>query len=50
MLLRNVTITADKPFGIFNAKGVRLENCKITTPEGVNKLTTTNAQVEILPH
>ena len=50
VLLRNVTITADKPFGIFNAKGVRLENCKITTPEGVNKLTTTNAQVEILPH
>ena len=49
VLLRNVTITADKPFGIFNAKGVRLENCKITTPEGVNKLTTTNAQVEISP-
>ena len=49
VLLRNVTITADRPFGIFNAKGVRLENCKITTPEGVNKLTTTKAQVEILP-
>ena len=49
VLLRNVNITADKPFGIFNAKGVRLENCKITTPEGVNKLATTNAQVEIQP-
>ena len=49
VLLRNVSITADKPFGIFNAKGVRLENCKITTPEGVNKIATTNAQVEILP-
>ena len=49
VLLRNVNITADKPFGIFNAKGVRLENCKITTPEGVNKIETTNAQVEILP-
>jgi polygalacturonase len=49
VLLRNVSITADKPFGIFNAKGVRLENCKITTPEGINKLATTNAQVEIQP-
>ena len=49
VLLRNVNITADKPFGIFNAKGVRFENCKITTPEGVNKFATTNAQVEILP-
>ena len=45
VLLRNVTITADKPFGIFNARGVRLKNCKITTPEGVNKLATTNAQM-----
>ena len=49
VLLRNVNITADKPFGIFNAKGVRFENCKITTPDGVNKFATTNAQVEILP-
>ena len=52
VLLRNVIITADRPFGIFYAKGVRLENCKIATepsPEGVNKLATTNAQVEILP-
>jgi len=49
VLLRNVNITADRPFGIFNAKGVRLENCKIATPEGVNKLATTNAQVEIAP-
>jgi polygalacturonase len=49
VLLRNVSITADRPFGIFYAKGVRLENCRITTPEGVNKLATTNAQVEILP-
>jgi polygalacturonase len=48
VLMRNVKITADKPFGIFNANGVRLENCNITTPQGVNKLATTNAQVEIL--
>lgn len=48
VLLRNVNITADRPFGIFNAKGVQFENCKITTPAGVNKLATANAQVEIL--
>jgi len=48
VLLRDVNITADRPLGIFNAKGVRLENCKITTPEGMNRLATTNAQVEIL--
>jgi polygalacturonase len=49
VLLRNVTITADRPFGVFNAKGVRLENCKITTPEGVNKIATSHAKVEITP-
>jgi polygalacturonase len=32
ILLQNVTITADKPFGIYNAKGVQMENCKIVTP------------------
>lgn len=50
IVLRNVSITADKPFGIYNAKGIRLENCTIKTPEGVNKLATTNAEVEIAPH
>ena len=49
VLLKDVTITADKPFGIFNAKGVRLENCRITTPDGVNKLATGNAQVSVSP-
>jgi polygalacturonase len=43
--LQNVTITADKPFGIYNAKNVKIENCKITTPEGENKFSTGNAQM-----
>jgi polygalacturonase len=47
VLLQNVDITADKPFGIFNAQGVRLVDCKITTPEGVNKISWTNAQITI---
>ncbi len=49
VVLEDVTITADKPFGIYNAQAVRLANCKITTPEGVNQLSCTNAQVEITP-
>jgi hypothetical protein len=47
ILLENVNITAEKPFGIFDAQGVRLVDCKITTPSGVNALTATNAQVTI---
>ncbi|MDR3456006.1 MAG: glycosyl hydrolase family 28 protein [Verrucomicrobiae bacterium] len=47
VLLQQVNITADKPFGIYYAQNVRLVDCKITTPEGVNKLSSTNAQVTI---
>jgi polygalacturonase len=47
VLLHNVNITADMPFGIFNAQNVRLENCKIITPDGVNKLSCTNADVTV---
>jgi polygalacturonase len=47
VLLENVTITADKPFGIFNAQGVRLVNSKIITPAGINPIASTNAQVDI---
>jgi hypothetical protein len=50
VLLENVNITADKPFGLYNAHGVRLVNCKITTPDGVNKLSVTNARVSITSH
>ena len=49
VLLQNVTITADISFGLFNAQDVRLVDCKITTPAGVNKISTANAQVSIVP-
>jgi hypothetical protein len=49
VLLQNINITADKPFGIFNAKGVRVVDCKIITPQGVNKLATANADVAVSP-
>lgn len=49
VLLEDVRITADKPFGIYDAKGVRLVNCNIVTPQGVNKISTANAQVTIKP-
>jgi polygalacturonase len=47
ILLENVNITADRPFGVFFAKSVRLVDCKITTSEGENKLVLTNAEVSI---
>lgn len=47
ILLKNVMITAENPFGIFFAKNVKLENCKIMTREGINKLAITNAEVLI---
>lgn len=47
ILLQNVNITAEEPFGIFFAKDVQLQNCKIITGAGKNKLSTTNAQVFI---
>jgi len=47
VLLQQVNIKADKPFGIYEAQNVRLVDCKIITPEGVNKLSSTNAQVTI---
>ena len=37
VLLQNVNITADLPFGIFNAQGVRLVASKIITPGGVDR-------------
>jgi len=49
VLLQRVTITADKPFGIYDARNVRLVDSKIITPGGVNRLSCTNAQVSITP-
>jgi polygalacturonase len=47
VLLQDVNLTADHPFGIFHAQNVRLVNCKIVTPGGVNKLASTNAQISV---
>ena len=49
VLLQRVNITADKPFGIYDARNVRLVDSKIITPAGVNLLSSTNAQVTITP-
>jgi polygalacturonase len=45
VLFKNVAITADLPLGIFDAQNVRFEGCKIITPEGVNQIASTNAQI-----
>ena len=47
VLLQQVKITADRPFGIYFAHGVRLVDSKITTPDGINHLSCTNAGVTI---
>jgi polygalacturonase len=49
VLLQRVKITADKPFGIYDAQNVRLVDSEIITPEGVNQLSITNDQVTITP-
>ncbi len=50
VLLQDIHITADKPFGIYNAQNVRFVNSTITTPEGTNSLSLTNAQVAVSSH
>jgi len=47
VLMQQVNITADKPFGIYDAQNVRLVDSKIITPGGVNQLSCTNADVTI---
>lgn len=47
VVLKNVNIIADKPFGVFFANDVQLLNCKIQTSWGENKLALTNAKVSI---
>ena len=49
VLMQSVNISADKPFGIYNAQNVKLSGCKITTPEGINKISSTNATISITP-
>jgi len=43
IVLQKVNITADKPFGVYNVQGFKLENCNIVTPDGVNKLSISTA-------
>jgi polygalacturonase len=50
VLLEKISIKADKPFGIFNAQNVQLKDSQITTPEGVNKIASTNAQITMMDH
>ena len=45
VLLADVHIHADRPFGIFDAQNVRLSGTQILTPEGMNHLALGNAQV-----
>ena len=50
VLLQKVDIQADKPFGIYFARHVRLVDCHIVTRKGVNKISNTHAQVTIVPN
>jgi len=50
IVLRNVNIEADKPFGIYFASGVKVENCKIVTPGGLNQFATSHAQIKVMDH
>jgi polygalacturonase len=47
VLLEKINIQADKPFGIYDAQNVRLVDCHIVTPEGANKIVSTNAQITV---
>jgi polygalacturonase len=49
IVLDHVKITADRPFGIYAAQNVRLIDSQIITPDGINKLSSTNAQITITP-
>ena len=49
VLLKNVNLTADKLFGVFNAQGVKFVDCNIKTPEGMNQISSANANVVITP-
>jgi polygalacturonase len=49
IVLDHVKITADRPFGVYEAQNVRLINSQIITPDGTNRLSSTNAQITITP-
>jgi polygalacturonase len=45
LVLKNVNITAEKPLGFCNVRGAKLIQCKIMTPEGMNKLAIMQAEI-----
>ena len=47
VLLQNVNISSETPFGIYFAKNVRMENCRIKTINGTNSPLITDADVTI---
>lgn len=47
VLIQDVNITADKPFGIYDAQNVRIIDSRIITPEGTNQFSVTNAEVTV---
>jgi polygalacturonase len=49
VLLDHLKITADRSFGIFEAKNVRLVDSEIITPDGTNKIASTHAEITITP-
>lgn len=46
IVLQNVHIKADRPFGIFFAKKIRMKNCSFITKDGKNKLAVTHVQIQ----
>jgi polygalacturonase len=47
VILKNLKITADKPFGIYSAREVKVEGCEIVTSDGGNAISTADAEVEV---
>jgi len=47
LVMENVTIKADLPFGLFNVRQADLKNVKIVTPGGENKIAETSSKVTI---
>ena len=49
VLLQRVYIKADKPFGVYNAQGIRVIDSQVVTPDGVNGFSEANAGVSVRP-
>ena len=47
ILFQNVNIQAEVPFGVYFAKNVRFENCKISSKEGSNVIWQTNSDIKL---